>query len=83
MVVASSTGNSFMTNAKYLMNQNPYSEWSSARASKTDVSRHVDVCRTTFRAQRIMCAYKSGEDNCVNVFSNFGNASSTDSSDNE
>ena len=50
-------------------------------ASKADVSRHVDVCQKTFRAQR--CVYKSDEDNCDNVFSNSGNSSNTDSSDNE
>ena len=30
-----------------------------------------------------MCAYKSDEDNCDNVFSNSGNSSNTESSDNE
>ena len=30
-----------------------------------------------------MCAYKSDEDKCDNVFSNSGNSSNTDSSDNE
>ena len=29
-----------------------------------------------------MCAYQSDEDNCDNVFSNYGNSSNTDSSDN-
>ena len=43
----------------------------------------IDVCQKTFRAQRMMCAYKSDEDNCENVFSNSGNSSNTDSSDNE
>ena len=64
-----------------LMQQNPCPDWLSARASKADVSRHVDGCQKTFRAQ--MCAYKSDEDNCDNVFSNSGNSSNTDSSDNE
>ena len=63
------------------MHQNPCSDWTSAFASKADVSRHVDVCQKTFRAQR--CVYKSDEDNCDNVFSNSGNSSNTDSSDNE
>ena len=30
-----------------------------------------------------MCAYKSDEDNCDNVFRNSGNSSNTDSSDND
>ena len=30
-----------------------------------------------------MCAYKSDEDNCDNVFSNHGNSSNTDCIDNE
>ena len=34
------------------MHQNPCSDWTSACASKADVSRHVDVCQKTFRAQR-------------------------------
>ena len=34
------------------MHQNPCSNWSSAHASKADVSRHVDVCQISFRAQR-------------------------------
>ena len=34
------------------MHQNPCSDWSSARASKADVSRHFDVCQKTFRAQK-------------------------------
>ena len=63
------------------MHQNPCSDWSSARASKADVSRHVDVCQISFLAQ--MCAYKSDEDKCDNVFSNSGNSSNTDSCDNK
>ena len=62
------------------MHQNPCSNWLSAQASKADISRHVDVCQISFRAQS---TYKSDEDNCDNVFSNSGNSSNTDSSDNE
>ena len=38
------------------MHQNLYSNWSSARASKANVGRHVDVCQIIFRAHRCVHA---------------------------